>query len=85
MRSVLRAGVALVVFAFGSEARADDPPPPPGLVMITQVLFGRSVTAIGNGRELALRGLPDLRPPQWTGPDPPKPPAFHVRLFRVTF
>jgi hypothetical protein len=53
--------------------------------MITQVLFGRSVTAIGNGRELALRGLPDLRPPQWTGPDPPKPPAFHVRLFRVTF
>ena len=84
MKSLLRAGAAIVVFAFGSDARADEPPPA-GVVMITEVLFGRSVTAIGGGRELALRGLPDLRPPQWTGPDPPKPPALHVRLFRLTF
>jgi hypothetical protein len=87
MKSLLRAGAAIAIVVLTSDARADEPPapPPPGVVLVSEVLFGRSVTAIGDGRELALRGLPEIRQPQWTGPDPPKPPPFHVRFFRITF
>jgi hypothetical protein len=85
MKSLLRAGAAIAIVVLTSDARADEPPAPPGVVLVSEVLFGRSVTAIGDGRELALRGLPEIRQPQWTGPDPPKPPPFHVRFFRITF
>ena len=59
--------------------------PASGTAPYVDALLGRSFVSITNGRELAPRGLPELRQPQWTGPDPPKPPPMHVRVLRITF
>lgn len=97
-RAVVTTGSALLAFAFvvsaPETARAEDEPPrvvltvthaPPSLVLLLSALFGRSCLSLTNGRELAPRGSPALRHPDWIGPEPPKPPALHARLLRITF
>jgi hypothetical protein len=85
MRWLLFASLVLVTVAFSANASADEPAPPQSVSLAMEVLFGRSFASITCTPELVQRGIPELRHPQWTGPDPPKPPALHVRFLRITF
>ena len=58
---------------------------PGGLGYLMGAIVGRSWIAITPGRELAHRGVPTLRQPEWTGPDPARPPPIYARVLRVTF
>jgi hypothetical protein len=91
-RSLAFAVVATLVSCTTTDASADESaapiriaPPSRGVALVMEILFGRSFHAISHGRELAIRGMPDLRQPQWTGLEPPRPPALYVRLVRITF
>lgn len=84
MKSLLRASLVVAVLVSAPDASAEEPPPR-AVVLAMEVLFGRSFVSITGSPDLVLRGIPELRQPQWTGPDPPKAPPFHVRLLRITF
>jgi hypothetical protein len=89
MRSSPLASLLFVsaIMAVARDASADElaTPPPRTVSMMMQVIFGRPFASVRGSPELILRGLPELRQPQWWGPDPPKPPVLHVRLLRITF
>jgi hypothetical protein len=84
MKSLLHASVVVTILAIAPDASAEGEPPQ-GVALAMEVIFGRSFVSVSGSPDLVLRGLPELRQPQWTGPDPPKPPTFHVRLLRITF
>jgi hypothetical protein len=84
MKSLLVASLAVTVLALAPDASAEERPPQ-GVSLAMEIVFGRSFVSVTGAPDLVLRGLPELRQPQWTGPDPPKPPTFHVRLLRITF
>jgi hypothetical protein len=85
MKSLLFASLVTLPLALSADASAEESAPPQSVTLAMEVVFGRSFASITCTPELVQRGLPDLRQPQWTGPDPPKPPALHVRLLRITF
>jgi hypothetical protein len=84
MKSLLLSALVMTVVVFAPDASAEEEPPR-GVSLAMEVVFGRSFVSVTGSPDLVLRGLPELRQPQWTGPDPPKPPPFHVRLLRITF
>jgi hypothetical protein len=86
------AALSVFVLLGATDAHADElaapivvARPPHGVTLLMEVLFGRSFRAITNGRELAVGGVPELRQPQWTGLEAPRPPPLYVRLVRITF
>jgi hypothetical protein len=56
-----------------------------GLLLVAGAVLGRSSITFTHGRELAPRGVPLHRQPEWTGPEPPRPPALHAKFLSLTF
>jgi hypothetical protein len=56
-----------------------------GLMLAAGAILGRTSLTVSHGRESAPSGSPSHRQPEWTGPEPPKPPPLHAKFLSITF